>query len=251
MKSLNFTYSPNVKDIYENLKINSESNFEEKRYFELLISQAVSTCDYKRLKIYISKFFSDMPNLNFDNIKLIYITISIVTLLTRVSIIEGASLKEAYSLSDAYLSLKFRKITVSPIDLIYEITENFVKLIENAKFYKYDSPVVNQTIEYILNNLNLKFTLKELAAISGVSPEYLSSHFKLITGLTLKNFINTSKINHSKLLLITTDLTLIDIALLLGYNDQSYFSNIFKKITGYTPMQFKNNKIMFLQSSSI
>ncbi len=246
-KTLSFSTTPGIKAIYDNLIINSENNFyKEKRNFELLIAQAISHCDYKRLKIFINKAFENISTEKFNNLTVIYHTIAIITLLTRLAIIEGVDEKEAYSLSDAYLTIDLSNLSNPPLEVICEIADNFLSLIENSKYFKYDSPIVSTTINHIHNNITSTFTLNSLADISQVSPEYLSSHFKNSTGMSLKCFINMEKINYSKLLLISTDLSLLQISLELGYSDQSYFSKIFKKFTNKTPKQFKKENIMKL-----
>lgn len=232
---------PELRRCYEQIKNTSEDLFKEKRNFELSIAKSVTNCDYKRLKSLISMAFSEVDTSDFKNLTLVYHTVGIITLLTRLAIIDGVSEKYAYSLSDAYLSLDFQNLDIELLELIYEITENFVKLIENVKFFKYDSLLIIQITNYIHNNIGQKLTIKDLATIFQVTPEHLSSHFKLVTGLTVKGFINREKINHAKFFLVSTDLSLLEIALELGYPDQSYFSKVFKKYTKTSPLQFRIN----------
>lgn len=247
LKNLTFNI-PELKSIYENQILLSEVNFQDKRYFEILVAQAVSTCDYKRLKIYINTSLNDLPSQNYQTLPTVYHTVGIITLLTRVAIIDGVSEKKAYSLSDTYLTLDFQKINVSPQELLWEIFENFTKLIENYRYLGYDSPFVTRIIKHIRNNINDKYTLEGLSALFGVTPEYLSSHFKSATGISLRDFINSEKIEQAKLLLITTDLSILDIALSLGYFDQSYFSKVFKKYVSLTPLQYKKKGTLKLKS---
>ncbi|MDU0333591.1 AraC family transcriptional regulator, partial [Enterococcus sp. 2CBP] len=175
---------------------------------------------------------------NFDNLLLIYYTVGIITLLTRIVIIEGVCEKEAYSLSDAYLGLNFKKLKVEPIQFICEIVENFMILIENEKFYKYNSQLVNKIINYVKNNVNSNLKVIQIANHFHISPEYLSYHFKNVTGMSLKSFINQEKIEFSKYLLSSTDLTIMEITIALNYTDQSYFSKVFKKYTKVSPSQY-------------
>ena len=70
-------------------------------------------------------------------------------------------------------------------------------------------------------------------------PSYFSTVFKNSTGLSFKEYLNKVRIEESKILLLNTDFSIIDIAIAVGFEDQSYFSKVFKKYTGTTPKQFR------------
>ena len=63
--------------------------------------------------------------------------------------------------------------------------------------------------------------------------------FKKSTGSSFKEYLNMVRIEESKRLLSNTDFSIIDIAIAVGFEDQSYFSKVFKKFTGLTPKQFR------------
>jgi len=58
-------------------------------------------------------------------------------------------------------------------------------------------------------------------------------------GLSPKEYILTNKMNLAKQLLYQTDLSIKEISVEIGYDDQLYFSRIFRKRTGYTPSEYK------------
>ena len=70
-------------------------------------------------------------------------------------------------------------------------------------------------------------------------PSYFSTVFKNAAGLSFKEYLNKVRIEESKILLQNTDFSIIDIAVAVGFEDQSYFSKVFKKYTGTTPKQFR------------
>ena len=61
-----------------------------------------------------------------------------------------------------------------------------------------------------------------------LNPAYFSSLFKQATGSSFKEYLNMVRNEESKRLLINTDYSIIDIALATGFEDQSYFSKVFK-----------------------
>ena len=60
--------------------------------------------------------------------------------------------------------------------------------------------------------------------------------------VTRKNYINTVRINKSKKLLLEGDCSLSQIAGLCGFDDQSYFTNVFKHIVGISPNKFRKSE---------
>ncbi|MDQ8735638.1 response regulator [Paenibacillus sp. LHD-38] len=73
----------------------------------------------------------------------------------------------------------------------------------------------------------------------GVSPSHLSKVFSQETSQTLTEYLTQSRIRKAMELLKTTRRKTFEIAFEVGYHDQHYFSNIFKKVTGMTPMEFR------------
>jgi len=68
---------------------------------------------------------------------------------------------------------------------------------------------------------------------------YLCTRFRKETGKTISQFVNEVKVEEAKRLLKNTSLTLSEIAARLDYSSQSYFQNVFKRVTGVTPGAFR------------
>lgn len=75
-----------------------------------------------------------------------------------------------------------------------------------------------------------------------MNPSYLSRKFKEETGFTLTDFINKKRIDEAKIFLNKGDISITDIAFMVGFNDINYFSKVFKKWTTLTPTEFKKRK---------
>lgn len=102
------------------------------------------------------------------------------------------------------------------------------------------SDVIYKTIEYIKQHYLERISLEEIASHVGLSRTYLSTTFKKETGMALYNFVNVYRVEISKNLLLNTNISLIDVAGRSGFSDQSYFTRIFKKLTGVSPQKFRN-----------
>ncbi|MEK4440359.1 AraC family transcriptional regulator [Niallia sp. FSL K6-0077] len=168
------------------------------------------------------------------------IAISLITLATRAAVEGGLYQEIAYSLSDSYI-IKLEELSNSrAVDqLIENALIDFAERVENSKKYKYSKPI-NICQTYIFNHLYENITLSELANLTGLNPNYLSNLFKKEVGISIKAFIQKTKIDEAKNLLSYSNYSLTEISTLLNFHDQSYFTRIFKLVTGITPKQYIN-----------
>jgi len=88
---------------------------------------------------------------------------------------------------------------------------------------------------YIWENYTRKISLQEIAGASGLSAPYFSTIFKEEMGENLSNYLNRLRVEKAAAMLATTNLPISGIAAACGFEDQSWFSKIFKNNTGYTP----------------
>ena len=114
----------------------------------------------------------------------------------------------------------------------------FCDLLEKREL-RLTTPAVLKMKNYILQNLDKKLTVSEIAAQVFLSKEYCETLFKCETGKTIVSFINTEKINVAKNMLLSDGYKLCTIAEKLGFEDYNYFSRVFKKYTGYSPAFYR------------
>lgn len=84
-----------------------------------------------------------------------------------------------------------------------------------------------------------QLSLNDIASVVRVSPSHLSKTFSQATGQTITEFLTATRMDKAKELLKSTGHKTFEIAYRVGYNDQHYFSNLFKKVTGMTPMEYR------------
>ncbi len=80
----------------------------------------------------------------------------------------------------------------------------------------------------------------EYAQLLNITPSYLNEVVKNITGFSVSHWIQREVIMESKRLLYYTDLSVKEIAFSLGYDDHTYFSRLFRKVTQSSPGQFRS-----------
>lgn len=102
------------------------------------------------------------------------------------------------------------------------------------------SNAIHRCIQYIGAHFSEKISLEEMARMVYFSPSYLSRVFKEETGSSFNGYLNNIRIEKSKELLRKTNMHLSDIAQTVGFVDQSYFTKVFKKITGIAPNKYRD-----------
>ncbi len=99
--------------------------------------------------------------------------------------------------------------------------------------------IVKGLCEYILSNLYEDITMEKLENEFYYNKYYLIRLFKLYTGYTIKEFINTVKILKTVDPLLFTDDSILKIALNNGFNSQEYYSEKFQDVLGMAPLRFR------------
>jgi AraC family transcriptional regulator len=97
-------------------------------------------------------------------------------------------------------------------------------------------------IEYIMENLGGSPTLEQMAAVVHLSPYHFARQFKAATGLPPHQYVIARRVERAQQLLRADgELGLVQVALRVGFSDQSRFSLHFKRIVGVTPRQFRTS----------
>lgn len=97
------------------------------------------------------------------------------------------------------------------------------------------------SINYILDNYAENITLEECAKIAYMSPSHFSRLFHKLTSLSFKEYLNKVRIDKACELLEKKECSITDLAINVGFNSSSYFSQVFKSITGISPITYRKN----------
>jgi len=100
---------------------------------------------------------------------------------------------------------------------------------------------VQRAIVYIKENLSANITLSQVAREVHVHPNHFSEVFKRETGLNYIEFVTQERIRRACDILLRSPAKIGEVAKQVGYEDVKYFSQLFKKYTGQTPSEYRDN----------
>lgn len=109
---------------------------------------------------------------------------------------------------------------------------------EHSERIKHDSRV-QVVVEYLIAHPEEPFDSRYLSEMAGMSASSLRRHFKEHTGKTPGDFIKELRLMAAARRLLTTDQRISHIAYEVGFDDQNYFSRIFKETFGVSPSQYR------------
>lgn len=132
-------------------------------------------------------------------------------------------------------------VLLSMLKIMAESSE-FCHIASAHAFYKSnESDIIrlNKIHEHTLSNYKKEITLEEVAELSNLSVTSFCRYFKLMTKKTYNDFLTEIRISHACRLLIENKLTTEVICFECGFNNISNFFRHFKKMTGLTPLKYK------------
>lgn len=162
------------------------------------------------------------------------------TLVSRAAIRGGMDLDDALRLSDSYIQKCERLTSFEQItNLQYHMVAQYTQAVEELRYNRNQSELVRNVASYIRHHLSDAIKTEDISTSLFMSRSHLSTRFKSETGMNLTEYIHYIKISEAKHLLKHTDKSLLLISNYLGYSSQSHFTRSFKKMTGMSPMEYR------------
>jgi len=163
------------------------------------------------------------------------------TIFTRAAIEGGVTDYEAFNMSDAFIIEIEKSNSMAELDsLEYRMVETFIEKVNEANTFKF-SPVIRNTMTYIVNHLSDKLTLKDIADNVYVHPNYLSALFKKEVGISLFQYIIKRRVEESTYFLKYSNESIADIAAFYQFCNQSYYIKMFNKYMGISPNAYRQS----------
>lgn len=144
------------------------------------------------------------------------------------------SLYEHYNTKIENDDILLQSLILKLVYLLNKNTTHSIKLAPKSNNRK----TIESTLEYINGNLSADLSLEKLASLANFNAIYFHKLFKASTGKTLREYVEDQRIKKSINLIISTDMTLTQIAYECGFSSQSYFSYAFKRRMKVSPRDY-------------
>ena len=166
-----------------------------------------------------------------------------VIILTAYSDFSYAKTAIKYSICDYVLKFSIMDELPDAIEKAIGNLNQLKREIEkNEKDLLEQLSLIQQIDHYIEQNYKKKLSLDDIAEDLHINSSYLSRVYKLKKGKNLFDTILNLRIEAAKDYLINTDKRTYEISELVGVEDASYFSKMFKKITGLSPKEYRRQE---------
>ncbi len=130
----------------------------------------------------------------------------------------------------------YRLVQILYLKLLIVLLSRY-KITEQQKL-KGARKLVQDAVSYMENNYYQELTLNSISNHLHVTPNYLSTQFKKITGVSATEYLNTIRINKAIKMLTEDAMNITDVALNCGYNSHNYFLYVFKNVIGTSPKKY-------------
>ena len=161
------------------------------------------------------------------------------TLLRKAAESGGVHPFEINRISTDYAHLIENSLTEHKVkSAMLQMLRSYCRAVRKQRMRSYSLPI-QKAIVFIESNLSGTLTLKTIAGEQNLNPSYLSDLFHRETGQTIVQFITEKRLDIASKLLEDTRLSIQSVAQMCGINDVNYFSKLFKKAYGISPIKHK------------
>lgn len=165
----------------------------------------------------------------------------LLTLMSRAATDSGADVMEVFALCDRSAAEIERMRDFDSLDAwLGAILHRFFDLVFDFNDVKHQT-IIRQVSAFIQEHLSEKLTLEQVARQVHLSKSYLCRILKEELGCTFTEYTNRLRIERSKTFLHRSTMSLSEIACAVGFDDQSYFTRIFKRVVGMPPGKYRAN----------
>lgn len=168
--------------------------------------------------------------------------ISMVAVVSRAIIEHGADAESVFFLSDYFLNEIEQAGSNKDLEkILSQMIIEYCNIAKEAQTDKHSS-TIKKCLQQIHNQTYDKCTVEGISENLKISSDYLSVLFKREMGTGLYSYILNVKIEEAKSLLDNSNFSISDIGESLGFCNGAYFSNVFKKLTGMCPKDYRMKK---------
>jgi two-component system, response regulator YesN len=227
----------NISDVHENFNKTEYSDVYET---ESKLVNLIKLGDVLETKKLVNEMFCRLKEGN--TYKMEYIQ----SICSEIVLIISRALYELEESLDDIICDKVKILdTIQDVENIFKlesyVEDIFVKIAKyfSKKYIRKNDKVVSDIKDIICKEYMTDISVNKIAQMVYLSPNYISLIFKKETGETITDCLTKIRIDRAKSLLKDTELLIQQVSEMVGYEDASYFSKVFKKVTGIHPLKYR------------
>lgn len=169
--------------------------------------------------------------------------IELLVVMSRAAVEGGAKYEEIVASNTKFYEAAYKTTNIEEICVwMMQLLDKFTQFVFTYEDETLDNPnIIRKALLYIRENYQKEITLESVSEHVNLSATYFSRLFSKETTKNFTEYINGIRVEESKKLLLDDQYTLCDVAILSGFNDQSYYSKVFKKYEGMTPGMYRKS----------
>ena len=232
-----------VKEIEERKKGNKDKTFDYDTYFkrERKLLQYIRVGNKDKIIDFLPIIFTDIEILSEYNTEKIRLRSSELVVSISRAIVEGG-LDSKLSIDKAEEFYKKVNVCKSSEDIFLYLNNFILELVDDIFILTQNKQVslLKEARGFISDNYDKNITVEDVADSVCLSSSYLSHLFREKLNCTVNNYITRVRIEKSIELMSMRELSIQEISEKVGFNSQSYFTKIFKRYIGVTPVIYRN-----------
>lgn len=148
-----------------------------------------------------------------------------------------AKMADEYILKDDYSKMLISQNITELLIYIFRQTE----MRDSGNGSEMTDQSMIEAAQYILEHYVEEISLEDMAERFQMSTSYFSRKFKSVTGFGFKEYVNALRLKNARMLLKGTNLSIMEISEQCGYENSNYFGDVFKKMEGISPREYRKN----------
>ena len=139
--------------------------------------------------------------------------------------------------------MRIQHMRSAVLRILLLICEKYASFDKSPKTESHLLSSLKKAIGYVKAESGREISLDEISNFVGLSKFYFTREFRRITGYSFVDYQKTVRCEKARVLLLSTDESIKEVGQKCGFENQSYFSRIFKEYSGLTPSEYrKKNK---------
>jgi two-component system response regulator YesN len=207
---------------------------------DIKIINCLSTGNIDTLKSYVDDYFKTLcsdSSISKDYIK--YSCLALFGSILRFCLEKAIDINAMFGEEDDWIN------KINNCKTIFQLQETVLNIVEyvfnTISENKNTNYLIKKAVEYIKDNFHEDINLETIAKNIFITPGYLSLLFKQETGVNFLEYLHKYRIQKAKEYLHNKLLKNYEVSRMVGYTNEKYFSQMFKRYTGLTPTQYKDS----------